>query len=103
MNHILSLDELDIPFETQVQDLDDDDLLNLWEHSQSFVSAIQSSLAPGVTVKSAIEDNIVCELMRREYARAAGQAPCPQPLGAPRADKACQEAPCQEAPCRKTC
>ena len=66
MNHILSLDELDIPFEAQVQDMDDEDLLNLWEHSQSFVSAIQNSLAPGVTVKSAIEDNIVCELMRRE-------------------------------------
>ena len=24
MNHILSLDELDIPFECQVQDMDDD-------------------------------------------------------------------------------
>ncbi|MBQ1420526.1 MAG: hypothetical protein II132_08990 [Desulfovibrio sp.] len=103
MNHILSLDELDIPFECQVQDMDDDDLLNLWEHSQSFVSAIQNSLAPGVTVKSAIEDNIVCELMRREYARAAGQSPVPQALGAPRADKACQEKPCQEKPLRKTC
>ena len=103
MNHILCSDDEDTPFETQVQDMDDDDLLSLWEHSQSFVSAIQNSLAPGVTVKSAIEDNIVCELMRREYARAAGQSPVPQALGAPRADKACQEAPCQEASCRKTC
>ena len=51
MNHILSLDELDIPFEAQVQDMDDEDLLNLWEHSQSFVSAIQNTLAPGVTVR----------------------------------------------------
>jgi len=103
MNHILCSDDEDTPFETQVQDMDDEDLLNLWEQSQSFMSAIQNSLAPGMLVKSAIEGHILCELMRREYARAAGQAPCPQPLGAPRADKACQEAPCQEAPCRKTC
>jgi hypothetical protein len=103
MNHILSLDDEDIPFEAQVQDMDDEDLLNLWEHSQSFVSAIQNSLAPGILVKTAIEDNIVCELMRREYARAAGQPPAPQALGAPRADKACQEKPCQEKPLRKTC
>ena len=103
MNHILCSDDEDTPFETQVQDMDDEDLLNLWEQSQSFMSAIQNSLAPGMLVKSAIEGHILCELMRREYARAAGQAPCPQPLGAPRADKACQDAPCQEAPCRKTC
>ena len=103
MNHILCSDDEDTPFETQVQDMDDEDLLNLWEQSQSFMSAIQSSLAPGMLVKSAIEGHILCELMRREYARAAGQAPCPQPLGAPRADKACQEKPCQEKPLRKTC
>ncbi len=93
MNHILSLDDEDIPFEAQVQDLDDEDLLNLWEHSQSFISAIQSSLVPGVMVKSAIEDNIVGELMRRECARAAGQPPAPQLLGTP----------CPGKACRKTC
>jgi len=93
MNHILSLDDEEIPFEMQVQDLDDEDLLNLWEHAQTFMSAIQGSLAPGMTVKSTIEDNIVCELMRREHARADGRAPAPQ-APAHRPEKPCHGKPC---------
>lgn len=59
----------DVPFAVEAAGLSDEELLNLWEHSQRMFLVLQMAMNADVEVRNGSEDAIVAELLRRQLRR----------------------------------
>lgn len=62
--------EDEVPFNEHIKLLNEEELLNLWEQTQKFVTAIQAAVfPPDVQMKSNVEDTLIAEMLRRDTVR----------------------------------